>query len=224
MLSFTAHENHHHLCHGQLNSIFYSRHLHIWNPPIQSQKSCRGEISFLFLTRGDQGSSQFKKITAVVFQLAERVHRSQHTVAPNDFWYTQFQCFYSRHVVQSLSESISAAIESQNRNGPGCFPSFLHRPAIHSDCVACIPLEPALCMCLPSTSLFSYSVVLILDTFLMMDLVRLAKDTASIRPPCLSLPQTAVRQKEEAAELAAAQHRQTEQSCRIQEPGGNKGS
>lgn len=38
MLSFTAHEGKHHLRHGQLNSIFYSGLLHIWNPPIQSQK------------------------------------------------------------------------------------------------------------------------------------------------------------------------------------------
>jgi hypothetical protein len=67
---------------------------------------------------------------------------------------------------------------------------------------------------------FSCSVVLILGTFLMMDLVQPAKDTASIQHPCLSRLQTAVGQKE-AAE-PAAQFQQTEQRYRVKGHNGNK--
>lgn len=49
--------------------------------------------------------------------------------------------FSSQHVVQSLPETIFAAIDRQIRNHPRWFPSFLYRLVIHLNRLMGVPLK-----------------------------------------------------------------------------------
>lgn len=130
MLSFTAHESKHHLRHGQLHSIFYGGLLHIWNPPIQSRKECQGgEILFCRVSyKGGSRVNSIHKITADIFQLAERLHRSKHTVAPH---WSLICTVLVVFILGMWCGAIAAAMDRRIRSRPCCFPPRLYRPAVH---------------------------------------------------------------------------------------------
>lgn len=57
--------------------------------------------------------------------------------------------FSSQHVVQSLPETIFAAIDRRIRNHPRWFPSFLYRLVIHLNCLMRAPLKACFVHALP---------------------------------------------------------------------------
>lgn len=150
--------------------------------PSTAKKSCQwGEIFFCHVSyKGRSGVNSIHKITAVIFQLAERLHRSKNTVASKWFLIGTVLAFffYSQHVVWSLPETISAAIDRRTRNHPWWFPSFPYRLVIRFGGWPWARLKAGFVRAALMFSLFSFSAALTSGTFSTTDLVPPARDIA----------------------------------------------